>query len=144
VPVLIEMVDYQHNSKQGGKTTNQYMIESGRQREFENVKPKMCVSEKYYSNLEYLQRDIFLSIAVNDGFEHRLCHTKGYNICIYCFAAQHAALGSKIKEWLAQILNNLSERGDMSSLWCDTTGARTHHLPQWSHSRQQLHLRCCS
>ena len=61
--------------------------------------------------------DAIASIAVNGGFEHWSCHTKGYNICMYCFAAHHAAPVSKIKEWLAQIFNNLSERGDMSTPW---------------------------
>ena len=53
--------------------------------------------------------DVIISIVVSGGFEHRSCNTEGYNMCMYCFAAQHAVLGIKIKEWLAQILNNLSE-----------------------------------
>ena len=62
---------------------------------------------------------VLASSAVDRGFEPRSGQIKDYKICICCFSAKHASLGSKSKDWLARIQNNVSERSDISmrGLW---------------------------
>ena len=57
---------------------------------------------------------VLTSSAVDRGFESRSGHTKAYAICICRFSAQHPALRSKSKDWLARNQDNVSEWGDMS------------------------------
>ena len=57
---------------------------------------------------------VLASSAVNHGFEPQSGQTKDYKIGIYCFSAKHTALRRKIKDWLAQNQDNVSEWGDMS------------------------------
>ena len=59
------------------------------------------------------------SDTVDRGFEPRTGQTKDYEIGICCFSAKYAALRRKIKDWLAQNQDNLSEWDDMSfrGLW---------------------------
>jgi hypothetical protein len=49
------------------------------------------------------------SSAVDREFEPRSGQTKDYEIDICCLSADHAALRSKSKDWLAQNQNNVSE-----------------------------------
>ena len=49
------------------------------------------------------------SSVVDREFEPRSGQTKDYKIGICCFSANHAALKSKSKDWLAQNQNNVSE-----------------------------------
>ena len=42
------------------------------------------------------------------GFDPRSGQTKDFKIGICCFSTKHAALGSKSKDWSAQIQNNVS------------------------------------
>jgi len=53
--------------------------------------------------------------AVDRGFEPRSSQTKGYKFGICCFSAQHTALRSKSKDWLARNQDNVSEWSDMST-----------------------------
>jgi hypothetical protein len=59
------------------------------------------------------------SDTVDRGFEPRTGQTKDYKIGICCLSTKHAALRRKIKDWLAQNQDNLSEWDDMSfrGLW---------------------------
>jgi hypothetical protein len=52
---------------------------------------------------------VFVSSAVDRGFEFRWGQTKDYiiGIHVYCSAAKHAALSSKTKVWLARIRDNV-------------------------------------
>jgi hypothetical protein len=58
---------------------------------------------------------VFVSCAVDRGFEHRSGQTNDYKIGICCFSAKHAALRRKSKDWLARNQNNVSEWSDMST-----------------------------
>jgi len=51
---------------------------------------------------------------VDRGFEPRSGQIKDYEIGICCFSAKHTVLRRKIKDWLAQNQDNVSEWGDMS------------------------------
>jgi hypothetical protein len=42
---------------------------------------------------------MLISSVVDRVFEPRLCQTKDYEIGIRCFAAKHAALRRKSKDW---------------------------------------------
>jgi hypothetical protein len=53
------------------------------------------------------------SSAIDRGFESLLGQTKDYKICICCFAAKHAVLRRKVKDWLAQNQDNVSEWNNM-------------------------------
>jgi hypothetical protein len=56
------------------------------------------------------------SNAVYRGFETKLGQIKDIKIAICCFSANHAALRSKSKDWLARSQDNImSEWGDMST-----------------------------
>jgi hypothetical protein len=57
---------------------------------------------------------VLASSAVDRGFEPRSGQTKDYKIDICCFSTKQAVLRSKIKDWLAQNRNNVSEWSDMS------------------------------
>jgi len=57
---------------------------------------------------------VLASSAVDRGFEPRSGQTKDYKIGICCFSAKHSVLRRKIKDWLAQNQDNVSEWGDMS------------------------------
>ena len=48
---------------------------------------------------------VFASSAIDRGFEPQSCHTKDYEIGIYCFSSKHAALRNR---------DDMSEWGDMS------------------------------
>ena len=54
------------------------------------------------------------SSAEDRGFETRWGQTKDYKIGVCCFSAEHAALRSKNKDWLAPNQNNVSKWSDMS------------------------------
>ena len=58
---------------------------------------------------------VFVSNAVDRGFEPRSDQTKYFKICICCFFAKHATLKRKSKDWLARNKNNVSEWSDMST-----------------------------
>jgi tRNA U38,U39,U40 pseudouridine synthase TruA len=58
---------------------------------------------------------VFVSSAVNRGFDPRSAQTKDYKFGICCFSAKHATLKSKNKDWLARNQNNASEWSDMST-----------------------------
>ena len=53
--------------------------------------------------------------SVGRGFELRSGQTKDFKIGICCFFAEHAALRSKSKDWLARDQNNVSEWSDISA-----------------------------
>jgi hypothetical protein len=57
---------------------------------------------------------VFVSSAVDRGFEPRSGQTKDYEIGICYFSAKHAALRSKSKDWLTRNQDNVSEWSDMS------------------------------
>ena len=52
---------------------------------------------------------VFVSSAVDRGFEPQSVQTKDYKIGICCFSAKHAALRRKSKNWLVRNPNNVSE-----------------------------------
>jgi len=52
---------------------------------------------------------VLTSDTVDRGFEPRTGQTKDYKIGICCFSAKHVALKRKIKDWLAQNQDNVSE-----------------------------------
>ena len=54
------------------------------------------------------------SSVVDRRFEPRTGQTKDYKICICCFAAKHATLRRKSKDWLVRNQDNVSECGDVS------------------------------
>ena len=58
---------------------------------------------------------VFVSSAVDRGFEPLSVHTKDYKIGICCFSAKHRAIRRKSKDWLARNQNNVSEWSDMST-----------------------------
>ena len=53
--------------------------------------------------------------AVDRGYEPRSGKTKNYKMVCCCFAAKHAALRRKDKDWLARNQNNVSEWSDLST-----------------------------
>jgi hypothetical protein len=55
------------------------------------------------------------SSVVDHGFEPQSGQTKDNAIGICCFSANHAALRSKSKDWLAQNQYNVSEWSNMST-----------------------------
>ena len=57
---------------------------------------------------------VLVSNVVDRGYEPWSGQTKHYKIGIFCFSTKHAALSSKIKDWLARNQNNVSEGNDMS------------------------------
>jgi hypothetical protein len=57
---------------------------------------------------------VLASSAVGRGFEPRSGLTKDCEIGMCCFSANHVALRSKSKDWLARNQNNVSEWSDMS------------------------------
>ena len=58
------------------------------------------------------------SSVVDHVLEPRSGQTKDYKIGICCFSANHTALRSKSKDWLARNQNNVSEWSDMSIRYC--------------------------
>jgi len=68
--------------------------------------------------LDYCNHDVKLKMlmsAVDRGFDRRTGQTKDYQIGICCFSSKHAALKSKINDWLNLNQNNVSELSDMST-----------------------------
>ena len=63
--------------------------------------------------IEGVMISMLASISVVHGCEPRSGQTRDYIIGICCFSAEHAALGSKNKYWLARNQNNVSEWDDM-------------------------------
>jgi len=57
---------------------------------------------------------VFTSSVINRELKSRSGQTMDYNIGVCCFSANHAALRSKSKNWLAQNQDNVSEWSDMS------------------------------
>ena len=57
---------------------------------------------------------VFVSSAVDRGFEPWSGQSKDYKIGICCFFAKHAALRRKSKDWLARNQDNMCDWGDMS------------------------------
>ena len=57
---------------------------------------------------------VFTSSVINRELKSRSGQTIHYTIDVCCFSANHAALRSKSKNWLAQNQDNVSERSDMS------------------------------
>ena len=55
------------------------------------------------------------SSVVDRGFDTQSGQTKDYKISICCFSAKYVALRKKMKDWLAQNQNNVSEWNDMST-----------------------------
>jgi hypothetical protein len=58
------------------------------------------------------------SSVVDHVLEPQSGQTKDYKIGIFCFSANHTALRSKSKDWLARNQNNVSEWSDMSIRDC--------------------------
>ena len=58
------------------------------------------------------------SSVVDHVLEPQSGQTKDYKIGICCFSANHTALRSKSKDWLARNQNNVSEWSDMSIRYC--------------------------
>ena len=57
---------------------------------------------------------VFTSSVINRELKSRSGQTMDYNIGVCCVSANHAALRSKSKNWLAQNQDNVSEWSDMS------------------------------
>ena len=57
---------------------------------------------------------VFTSSVINRELKSRSGQTMDYNIGVCCVSANHAALRSKNKNWLAQNQDNVSEWSDMS------------------------------
>ena len=51
---------------------------------------------------------VLASSVVDRELERRSDQTKDYNISLCCFAAKHAALRRKSKDWLARNQDNVS------------------------------------
>ena len=73
---------------------------------------------KHSNRIDGVMVSVFASSAVDRGFEPRSGQIKDYKICICCFSAKHASLGSKSKDWLARNQNNVSKWSDMSMRDC--------------------------
>ena len=58
------------------------------------------------------------SSVVDHVLEPQSGQTKDYNIGIFRFSANHTALRSQSKDWLARNQNNVSEWSDMSIRDC--------------------------
>jgi hypothetical protein len=58
---------------------------------------------------------MFVSSAVDRGFDPRRVQIKDYKIGMCCFSAKHAALRRKSKDWLVRNRNNVSEWSDIST-----------------------------
>ena len=56
---------------------------------------------------------VLSSSVVECGFDPRTGKTKDYDICIFCFLAKDASLGSNNKYRLARNLNNVSKWSDI-------------------------------
>ena len=69
------------------------------------------ISDEY---IWWVMVSVLASSAEDRGFESWSCQTEDYKIGSCCFSAKHAALRIKIKDWLAQNQDNVSEWGDMS------------------------------
>ena len=69
---------------------------------------------KYNNRIVGVMNGLFVSSAVDRGFEPRSGQIKDYKIGMCCFSARHAALRSKSKDWLARNQNNVSKWSDMS------------------------------
>ena len=61
-----------------------------------------------------IEDKMFISRALDRGFEPRSGQTKDYNIGICCFSVKYAALWRKSQDWLARNQDNVSKWGDMS------------------------------
>jgi hypothetical protein len=57
---------------------------------------------------------VLASSAVDCGLNPRSGHINCYRICIFCFSANHLALMSKRKDWLAHNQDNVPEWSNMS------------------------------
>jgi hypothetical protein len=57
---------------------------------------------------------VYISSAVDRGFEPRPGLTKDNKIGMCCFSAKHVAIRSKSKDWMARNQNNVSMWSDMS------------------------------
>ena len=55
---------------------------------------------------------VFVSSAVDRGFESQSGQAKKDKIGICCFSAKHAALGRKSQDWSARNQNNVSKWSD--------------------------------
>ena len=61
-----------------------------------------------------IEDKMFISRALDRGFEPWLGQTKDYNIGICCCSVKYAALWRKSQDWLARNQDNVSKWGDMS------------------------------
>jgi len=77
-------------------------------------------SNKYIRNLCRFQDHFFQLILNCIGFEHWLGQTKDYEIGICCLSANHEALRSKSKDWLARNQDNVAEWSRQSFRWAST------------------------
>ena len=68
----------------------------------------------YFNDMGGVMVGVLSLSAVDRGFEPRSGQTKDYKIGICCFFTKLTALREKIKDWLAQNQNNVSEWNDMS------------------------------
>ena len=75
------------------------------ERYFNYISIPACINDIAVSLLD--------SSTVNRGFEPRSGQTKDYNIGMSCFAAKHAALRIKSKNWFTRNQDNVSEWGNM-------------------------------
>ena len=68
----------------------------------------------FYTNYYYAMVSVFASSEVDRGFESRSGQIKEHTHGMCCFSTNHVAFRRKIKDWLAQNLDNMSEWGEMS------------------------------
>ena len=78
----------------------------------------MLLYVQRYGNLNRIcgvMVSVFVSSALDCGFEPRSDQTKDHNICICYFHAKHVAIRRNSKDWLARNQNNVSGWSDMST-----------------------------
>jgi len=59
--------------------------------------------------------NILTTSAVDHGFEPQTGQPRDFEIDICCFSAEHAALRSESKNWLARNQDDVSEGSDMAT-----------------------------
>ena len=67
----------------------------------------------YENHISGVIVSVLSSSVVDGGFEPWSGQTKDFDIGIYCFSANHAALRRKSKDWLARNQDKVSEWGNM-------------------------------
>ena len=113
---LLPFLTYNISSKWGGGGNLCFSVKATLKKTFKKNSNRIWKSCFYnnmwlHNHIGGVMVSVFVSSAVERGFEPRSSQTKDYKIC--CFSAKHAVLRSKSKDWLARNQNNVSEWSDM-------------------------------